>query len=534
MDPYSGNRKPFFYALFAPADRGQAMDVLEKMAQRGYCAAFEKKRAQACIRRAAAVLLFVTPRALADEGVRKAVADASDQNKPILAIHLEETLLSPGMSLLLGQTQGILKYREPDDTSFYNRLFSSPLCTDMQITPQQKAAGKRQTGLLIGLLCLLLTGAAAFLLSMGRGRRVDPDSLLGRLGVSGNLNDIRTLYVYGEDLRDSYEVPDLIPAVDGATDELVLSDGRYPFGTVTDVSDFALLKNLEELSIAGNQVQTIAPLLGLRKLRLLDVSGNHGIDLTGISALTGLETLNVAFAELTDEGWAQAWTEMLSLPALKTLYVSVDQIARYDLTGAPFEVVSVHPIVRTYEELTAALADSANHSVYIYESLTIPEGETVVVPRDVKLGGAGFHGEFTVQNYGTVELFGCWEMGLCDRQNHGVIQVMAGGLYTGGMCDTATDGAFVVEPGGRMNLERGSDFRIVGGEFRNQGDIYITDGGTLRLRGGELVNDGSIHWDDSFYAGIYLDGGVFSGSGQLLLNGEPIALADVEQYSPPR
>ena len=173
----------------------------------------------------------------------------------------------------------------------------------------------------------------------------------------------------------------------------------------------------------------------------------------------------------------------------------------------------------------------------IFPNTPLPTAHSLcsfAVPRDVKLGGAGFHGEFTVQNYGTVELFGCWEMGLCDRQNHGVIQVMAGGLYTGGMCDTATDGAFVVEPGGRMNLERGSDFRIVGGEFRNQGDIYITDGGTLRLRGGELVNDGSIHWDDSFYAGIYLDGGVFSGSGQLLLNGEPIALADVEQYSPPR
>ena len=534
MGSYSGNKKPFFYALFAPSDRAAALEVLARMERRGYCAAYEEKRAEDCLRRAAAVLLFVTPGALEDEGVRRTIAGALDQNKPVLAIHLEETPLTPGMSLLLGQTQGILKYREPDDTAFYDRLFSSPLFTDLQITPQQKAVGRRRTALLLGLAGLLLLGAAALLFLMGRGRSVDPDSLMGRLGVSGNLNDIRTLYVYGEDLRDSYEVADLIPAVDGAVDELILSDGRHSLGTIADVSDFALLKNLEELSISGNRVETIAPLLELKKLRLLDVSANQGIDLTGISALTGLETLNVAFAELAEEAWRQAWAEALSMPALRTLYVSVDQAATYDLSGAPFEVVCVHPIVHTYEELATALADPAHHSVYIYEDLTIPQGETVVIPRDVKLGGAGFHGEFTVDVYGAVELYGCWEMGLCSRVNHGVIRVMAGGLYTGGMCDTVTEGRFVVEAGGRVNLERGADFRITGGLFHNQGDVYLKDGGTLRLQGGELVNDGCIDWDNSVYAGIYPEGGVYTGSGRLLLNGEPIAITEAAQNDPPR
>jgi len=63
----------------------------------------------------AVFLVFVSPRATASVNCRNEINLALDENKPFLAIHLEETKLPPGLRLRMGDRQAILRYKFPRD-----------------------------------------------------------------------------------------------------------------------------------------------------------------------------------------------------------------------------------------------------------------------------------------------------------------------------------------------------------------------------------------------------------------------------------
>ena len=153
--------------------------------------------------------------------------------------------------------------------------------------------------------------------------------------------------------------------------------------------------------------------------------------------------------------------------------------------------------------------------------LIIPASAELVVRPEVALTGAGLDGDFTVSNYGTVRVYGVWEMGLCTRINYGTIVVEPGGLYAGGMCENITTGLFRIEAGGRQNLERGMSFSLSGGRYENEGDVYLRDGYQLRFLGGTVVNHGVLHLfstkDGVFQIGIDRDR--FQNDGQVYYDG---------------
>ena len=62
MRSYQGNRYPFCYALFARADRREAMAVLDALDRQGTRVALPvRRRSKKTIRRAALTLLFLSP-----------------------------------------------------------------------------------------------------------------------------------------------------------------------------------------------------------------------------------------------------------------------------------------------------------------------------------------------------------------------------------------------------------------------------------------------------------------------------------------
>ena len=63
----------------------------------------------------AAFLAFVSPRATASVNCRNEINLALNENKPFLAIYLEETGLPPGLRLRMGDLQAILRYKLPVD-----------------------------------------------------------------------------------------------------------------------------------------------------------------------------------------------------------------------------------------------------------------------------------------------------------------------------------------------------------------------------------------------------------------------------------
>lgn len=63
----------------------------------------------------AAFLVFVSPRSTASVNCRNEINLALNENKPFLAVHMEESALPPGLRLRMGDLQAILKYKLPQD-----------------------------------------------------------------------------------------------------------------------------------------------------------------------------------------------------------------------------------------------------------------------------------------------------------------------------------------------------------------------------------------------------------------------------------
>ncbi len=90
----------------------------------------------------AAFLAFVSPRATASVNCRNEINLALNENKPFLAIYLEETGLPPGLRLRMGDLQAILRYKLPVDR--YQRKAQNAL--DQLLG--KKPAKKRKTSVL--------------------------------------------------------------------------------------------------------------------------------------------------------------------------------------------------------------------------------------------------------------------------------------------------------------------------------------------------------------------------------------------------
>ncbi len=495
MKEYNGNRKPFLCAAFAENDRKAAVEVLEQLEDHGVMVCTASMKSLSRIRKASGLIVFLSRASLEDDTVLAAVDLADREKKPILSIHLEEITLSPGLSMILGEIQGILKYRETEE-SFRDKLLSSPVVSGRTITKQQKSAYRRSV-LVISILILLLTSLTGVFLYFSSVKTISPDSPLGKLGLKGSLDSIREVYLYGEQLKEEYDT-----AVGFYLSEscsyIMLGAEKIPTGNLTDLTAFADLKNLRFLCVHGNEIREITPILGLEKLEMLDLSGNHNLNIDGISSLKNLRTLNLADTDIDD------LSELLLLPSLETLYVSG---GGWDLAtsipGRRFEVICVDTLVTNYLELKRALEDPETRSIYFRDSLTIPEGETLTVPAHILMLGAAAPGQedLKIVNNGTVLLYGGWENGLLVRENNGTIVIESGGLYSGGMCDTVNRGTFRIEEGGQMYLERGHLVVSESGLFENRGFVQIWMGGQLIVRGGSFRNAGEI---------VFLTGSEFS------------------------
>ena len=538
MRSYQGNRYPFCYALFAKADRREAMAVLDALDRQGTRVALPVRRSKKTIRRAALTLLFLSPEAVQDRAVAAGVAQASAAGKTILTIYLKATELTPGLEMQLGQTQAIFKYREDSEADFYRKLLGAPALRSLSVTPEQKQALRRRT--LLWALCGGLTLALGLLVALNwkpiQARL--PNAPLRQLGVPLDFDSVETLYVYGETPLDTYAMPGYKLFADGENDYVRLGQRLIPPGNIAALDDFALLRNLRELCLCNDPVESLAPLMSLTGLTLLDVSHDGELDLSGIEALSRLETLNLshdrlsgqealsklpslkvlnlAYTELADLGWLR------DLPSLETVYIDAGLLTAAQALGeTPFEIVCLDTPVYGYADLKAALEDPAVTDIRIMNGLTIPASAELVVRPEVALTGAGLEGDFTVSNYGTLRLYGVWEMGLCTRINYGTVVVEPGGLYSGGMCDDITTGLFRIEAGGRQNLERGMNFSLSGGRYENEGDVYLRGGYQLRFLGGTVVNHGTLHLFSTEY-GVFqigIDRDRFQNDGQVYYDG---------------
>ena len=493
---YCGNREAFLYVYLSRADESAGRALIDALLGAGHrlyvSSAFTAKDVR--ILKKAAVAILMMSSATVDE-LAPVVTAATKEDKPLIPVYLDSLTLPAGMRLLLGPKQAHARQSYADDTAFAAGLLASPVLRELQVTPAQKRAAR---GLLIGAIALAAAGLAALLLTLGRSGAptagIAEGSLLSRLGLSGDASQIESVCLYGTALRGGFEeygAQDLGSAAENGAPGIYLpeEDATEERGTLTDAADFAQLVNLKELALSGNAFEDLTPLWGLTGLRSLDLSCNLApISLEGISALTELETLNVAYCKLSG-----GLEELSQLPRLQTLTVSSDYLdALAPLSARGVRVLCPSVVCPDWETLQTWAPYEHVYELILSGSVTIPEGETLTVRKNVR-----FSAELGSQldNRGTVELFGTWEMGMTAKNNYGAVTVRPGGLYAGGMGNSRNYGDFTVDAGGTLEIERGEQFYLEGGTLTVDGALRVSGGGALHWNGGAVVNNGTIETD---------------------------------------
>ncbi len=335
--PYAGNGKPFLYAMFTSEDRETAQPILEEIAGRGYSiwpsARFDRRR----IDKAALAVLFLTPEAAADEAVNQTINYAVQKDKTVLVVHLAPTQLSPAQKLMLYTLQGILRYDSGSDEAFYEKLFGSALLKNLRVTPAQKRASRR-LALLLGGAAIIAAAAVALLTLKPADTTVPEGSLMAELGYSGNMEDITSILIFGESViegQNEYPFTLCSSGYDLDTEQwydTIAYGDKYGetierYGEINDISDFAQLENLYELSIAGNRVTDISPLFQLKNLEILNITGNPVGDLSGIEGMESLKTLYIAGTQV------QTLVPLDGCENLKMVFVDTEQYSDFEGDG---------------------------------------------------------------------------------------------------------------------------------------------------------------------------------------------------------
>ncbi len=545
MEAYSGNKDPFVFVLFPPEQEPLARRISEKLGTKTklYLTSALGKKERLALDKAAAILPILTE-AFADTATAL-LADPAAQNKPLIPVFPERFELPAGLRMLLGSTQGLRRYDYESEEAFLRALCAAPALNALAVSPAQKKAARRTLIAAAGAFAALLLAALQIVFRPFLTNRIEEDSTLGQLGLMGDPARIRTVALYGSELKKTFEDQGVYQAYvsvvnNGSLGGLYLpaEDSVAQIGQLSDLSDFTQLKNLEELSLAGNAIEDATPLFALKKLKKLDLSQqlrviedperreleNILLSLDGISALDNLETLYFCYNRWPEDGSVPAWLyELDAMPKFKTLVLECGVEVLPALQGkVHYDIALLGTEVGNFEELQAAAEDPTCHCIYVRPGteLTIPAGETWTLPKNTMLGGVNF----TIRILGTMRVYGWYECGMTHTVNEGTVIVEDGGSVIGGMSDMTNHGSFTVEEGGLHLIERGVEFWQQSGSYVNRGLLIVGFGGKFHYDGGEAVNDGRILIEDAgsgnlptpdWYEEKLATAGRFTGSGSV-------------------
>ena len=514
MQNYSGNKDPFVYIACAPCDSEAAASLAEALgASVRVClaSAFGKKERRA-LEKAALLLPVLSEGSLA--AMEEVTAFAAAKDKAILPVFLEKLELPAGLRMLLGGTQRIVRGDYETREDFERALCAAPVLSALAVSPEQKRAARRTLIAAAGGAAVVLLLALLLILRPFSASRISRDSALGRLGLSGDPTKVETVALYGEELEERFEDQGVYQAYVSVVNNaevgglyLPSADTITGMGELSDLSDFAQLVNLEELSLAGNAVEDISPLFSLKKLKKLDLSMQLRfiqdpyrreidalrLDLTGIGALESLETLYLCYNRWPDDGSVPAWmAELDALPNFRTLVLDrgAEVIPALQREEHRYELVLLGSEAGSLEELRAAAADPDCHCLYVTQGaeIVVPAGEEWTLPKNTMLSGV----DLTIRVEGTLRVRGWMECGMTTTDNRGTIVVEKDGSFIGGMSDVRNNGLFVVEDGGMHRIERGMEFWQQSGRYVNNGTLVVGWGGVYHFDGGEAENHGRM------------------------------------------
>lgn len=134
--PYEGG-KPYIFVSYAHANSKDVMAVITDMHDRGYRLWYDEgievgSEWPECIaehlRGASLMLAFISKAYMRSDNCRREMHYALMKRIKVINIFLEETEMTPGMEMQIGNIFALMKYSMPEKL-FFDRLYSAPLLT---------------------------------------------------------------------------------------------------------------------------------------------------------------------------------------------------------------------------------------------------------------------------------------------------------------------------------------------------------------------------------------------------------------------
>ena len=305
--PYDGDQ-PYIFISYAHANSPAVMEVVQELHHRGFRIWYDdgievgsewQENIAQHLADASLMIAFVSNAYMRSDNCRKEMHYAVSKKKNLINIFLEETKLTPGMEMQIGNLFALMKYTMSDEV-FYEKLWNAPqlgpelLAEDSQpakprsrvkkqkkvpidLTVEQKKQKKRKNLRLVRfsvfsllLVAVLVFGIVAW--STGLAKRLEvrlqqedlrllPDDTVvdiknelleraarefcgipeGEMKVS-DLAGLTELYVYG----DRYSL---------SSYEAVI--GEENTGSIEDLSDLAYFTHLEKLVLAFQPLRSL-------------------------------------------------------------------------------------------------------------------------------------------------------------------------------------------------------------------------------------------------------------------------------------
>ena len=349
--PYNGDQ-PYIFISYAHANSPAVMEVVQELHHRGFRIWYDdgievgsewQENIAQHLADANLMIAFVSNAYMRSDNCRKEMHYAVSKKKNLINIFLEETKLTPGMEMQIGNLFALMKYTMSDDV-FYEKLWNAPqlvpelLAEDSQpakpgqrvkkqkkvpidLTVEQQKQKKRKTlrRVRFSIFTLLLVAVLVFGIvawSTGLAKRLEvrfqqeellllPDDTVvemknelleraarefcgipeGEMKVS-DLAGLTELYVYG----DRYSLRSY---------EAVI--GEENTGSIEDLSDLAYFTHLEKLVLAFQPLRSLETMPAC-PIEYLSIDYCPLTSLQGIGSLLMLREFNADACPIRDLG----------------------------------------------------------------------------------------------------------------------------------------------------------------------------------------------------------------------------------------
>lgn len=142
LRPYEGTL-PYLFVSYAHKNDAAVLEIIRTLQSRGFRVWYDEgieagsewpESIASHLERAQLVLAFLSPAYLRSDNCRKEMHYALTKKKPVINVYLEQTELSPGMEMQIGNLFALMKYTYPSE-NISTTSSSRPSCSTLQNSP---------------------------------------------------------------------------------------------------------------------------------------------------------------------------------------------------------------------------------------------------------------------------------------------------------------------------------------------------------------------------------------------------------------